>query len=57
MSNISSVYIPDNNIGGNNIEGMLLGSMMGGGMGYGMSGNRMPNVGGAIPPIVDPMYM
>lgn len=35
MSNISSVYIPDNNIGGGNMEGMLLGSMMSGGMGYG----------------------
>lgn len=33
MSNISSVYVPDN-MGGNNIEGILLGSMMnGGGMG------------------------
>lgn len=31
MSNVSSVYIPDN-IGGNNTESMLLGSMMNGGM-------------------------
>lgn len=37
MSNVSSVYIPDN-VGGNNIEGMLLGSMMnGGGFGGGMN--------------------
>ena len=35
MSNVSSVYIPDN-VGGNNIESMLLGSMLnGGGMGGG----------------------
>lgn len=35
MSNVSSVYIPDN-MGGNNVESMLLGSMMGnGGMGGG----------------------
>ena len=34
MSNISSVYVPDSAMGGNNIEGILLGSMMnGGGMG------------------------
>lgn len=34
MSNVSSVYIPDNVGGGNNVESMLLGSMMnGGGMG------------------------
>lgn len=33
MSNVSSVYIPDN-VGGNNVESMLLGSMLnGGGMG------------------------
>ena len=37
MSNISSVYVPDTGgIGGNNVESMLIGSMMGnGGMGYG----------------------
>ena len=34
MSNVSSVYIPDN-LGGNNIEGMLLGSMMNGCGGFG----------------------
>lgn len=35
MSNVSSVYIPDN-VGGNNVESMLLGSMLnGGGMGGG----------------------
>lgn len=35
MSNVSSVYIPDN-VGGNNIESILLGSMLnGGGMGGG----------------------
>lgn len=43
MSNISSVYVPDN-MGGNNIEGILLGSMMnGGGMGnYGGMGYIWP---------------
>lgn len=36
MSNISSVYVPDSVGGGNNVESMLLGSMMnGGGMGGG----------------------
>lgn len=37
MSNVSSVYIPDN-MGGNNMESMLLGSMMGNGCGFGGGG-------------------
>lgn len=38
MSNISSVYVPDSVGNGNNVESMLLGSMMnGGGFGGGMS--------------------
>lgn len=42
MSNISSVYVPDN-MGGNNVESMLLGSMMGGGGGFGgMNGGVWP---------------
>lgn len=40
MSNISSVYVPDTGVGGNNVESMLLGSMMGGnGGGFGGFGN------------------
>lgn len=35
MSNISSVYVPDSVGGGNNVESMLLGSMMGGNGGFG----------------------
>lgn len=35
MSNISSVYVPDTGVGGNNVESMLLGSMMGGNGGFG----------------------
>lgn len=38
MSNISSVYVPDSVGGGNNVESMLLGSMMNGG---GFGGNQM----------------
>ena len=42
MSNISSVYVPDTAMGGgNNVESMLLGSMMGNGGGFG--GNGMWN--------------
>lgn len=41
MSNISSVYVPDSVGSGNNVESMLLGSMMNGGGGFG--GNGMWN--------------
>lgn len=43
MSNISSVYVPDSAVGGgNNVESMLLGSMMGNGGGFGGNGMNSP---------------